>query len=203
VSLTNFNPGSFNAEASPPPPKPTSTRIFSIDDFKTNNAANNASPTFVQSANLNLADQTFKNARDEDSPMPSPTREEMDAKIAASEARGRTDIVRFEGKLETLAATLSGKMDAVQTSIRDADAYNRGTRSVIIASMFALAGLIVAIAALLVGMITYGDALFGRGMNVRDVVQAIAREQQDPQKRESSVPAALPAPSTSSKVPEK
>ena len=66
--------------------------------------------------------------------MPDPTREEIDAKIAASEARGAIDIVRLEGKLEAFAATLSGKMDALQTSIQNAAAYNRDTRSLIISS---------------------------------------------------------------------
>ena len=193
VSLNDINSDSLHAEASQPPSGPIGAKVIDFRVFaRPDNAANTASPTVVQSGSR----ETVRNVRDEVSPMPDPTREEIDAKIAASEARGRIDIVRFEGKLETFAATLSGKMDALQTSTRDAAAYNRGTRSVIIASAFALAALIV-------GMATYGDALFGRGMNVRDLVQAIAREQQEIQKRESPAPVVPPGPSTPSKIPEK
>jgi hypothetical protein len=164
--------------------------------MKPDNAANTAGPSVAQSADGTTLGDAFGDVRDEDHVMPDPTREEIDAKIAASEARGRTDIVRFEGKLETFAATLSGKMDALQTSIQVAAAYNRGTRSVIIASAFALAALIV-------GMATYGDALFGRGMNVRDVVQAVVREQQEIQKRDSPPSVPNTGPATPSKSPEK
>jgi hypothetical protein len=37
----------------------------------------------------------------------------------------------------------------------------------------------ISISILLVALATYGDALFGRGMNVRDVVHAVITEQQE------------------------
>jgi hypothetical protein len=195
MPLNNINPSNLRAEASLAPQKPISAAVVNLSAFaKTNNAANTAAPAVAESATLKTLGNTV---RYEDIRMPDPTREEIDAKIAASEARGAIDIVRLEGKLEAFAATLSGKMDALQTSIQNAAAYNRDTRSLIIASAFALAALIV-------GMATYGDALFGRGMNVRDVVQAVVHEQQESQKREFQPPTPATAPpSAPTKTPEK
>jgi hypothetical protein len=106
-----------------------------------------------------------------------PTEGELtDAKIAASEARGETNIARLEGKIDTLTATIVGKLDAVSEKMSADHEYNRTTRWVMV-------GLAVAICALIVGMATYGDALFGRGMNVRDLVNAVVKEQQDAAKK--------------------
>jgi hypothetical protein len=41
-------------------------------------------------------------------------------------------------------------------------------------------------------MATYGDALFGRGMNVRDVVQSVIKEQQEMLQRRDEAPPAPP-----------
>jgi hypothetical protein len=62
--------------------------------------------------NAELSDATQpKNVPDkQDLSMSDPTREEIQAQIAASEARGDTRIVRLEGKLETMQAALSGKL---------------------------------------------------------------------------------------------
>ena len=87
------------------------------------------------------------------------TRGEMDAKIDVASARAQTDLARLEGKLETLTATLVGKLDTVTEKISADHEYNRNTRWVIV-------GLAAALAALIVGMATYGDAMFGRGMDV-------------------------------------
>jgi len=107
--------------------------------------------------------------------MNDPTREEINAVIKASEAGTVTKIARLEGKIDTLAAMLVGRLDALRDDIRKSDKYNHTTRWMLFATF--LAG-IFAIAALIVGMATDGDALFGRGMNVRDVVQSVIKEQQ-------------------------
>jgi hypothetical protein len=135
--------------------------------------------------------------------MSDPTREEIGALIGASEARNETKLTRLEGKIDTLTATIVGKIDALSNDVSKSDQYSHETRSVIVEMRsvivvtmitvgFALAGLIVAI-------VTYGDAIFGRGMNVRDVVQAVIKEQQEIQKKDAVSPSAtpvLPAPST-------
>jgi roadblock/LC7 domain-containing protein len=97
------------------------------------------------------------------------TREEIQAQIAASEARGDTRVVRLEGKIDTLTATIIGKLDAANEKMSADHEYNRTTRWVMV-------GLAIAIGGLMVGMATYGDAMFGRGMSVRDVVQTVLKE---------------------------
>jgi hypothetical protein len=105
--------------------------------------------------------------------MSDPTREEIQAQIAASEARGHTRIARLEGKIDTLAATVVGKIDALQNDLHKSDSYNRDTRLITIATIVAAA---IAVGGLVVAMATYGDAMFGRGMNVRDIVQTVLKE---------------------------
>jgi hypothetical protein len=121
--------------------------------------------------------------------MNDPTREEINAIIKASEAGTETKIARLEGKIDTLAAMLLGRLDALRDDVRNSDEYNRTTRWMLFGTF--LAG-IFAIAALIVGMATYGDALFWRGMNVRDVVQSVIKEQQEMLQRREEAPAVPP-----------
>jgi hypothetical protein len=104
------------------------------------------------------------------------------AEIAASEARSETKMVRLEGKFDTISATILGKLDAVSEKMTADHEYNRSTRLVIVSTV---AGVAVALAALVVAMATYGDTMFGRGMNVKDVVQAVIKETGD---RSSATP---------------
>lgn len=131
------------------------------------------------------APQIASQLKTEDAIMSNLTREEVNACIRASEATTETKIVRLEGKLDTMAATIVGKIDSLRDDISNADKYNRDTRWVLIGTLitglFALAGLILALA-------TYGDALFSRGMNVRDVVQTLLKEQQEIQRGDTNLP---------------
>jgi hypothetical protein len=112
----------------------------------------------------------------------------LDARFGQAAAETDTKIARIEGKIETAVATLGGKidaygvkMDALSEKITADHEYNRATRWVMIGLLitcsFAVAGLIVTMA-------LYGDALFGRGMNVRDVVESVVKEQQQIQERQ-------------------
>jgi len=96
-----------------------------------------------------------------------------EAKISAAEARTDTKIVRIEGKIDTAVATLLGEMKAIRDDVRSSDQYNRDSRFFILGSILAA---VLALAAIAVAMATYGDALFGRGMNVRDVVQTTIKD---------------------------
>jgi hypothetical protein len=94
-----------------------------------------------------------------------------DAEIAAAEARTDTKIARMEGSINTALATITGKIDALSGQVSD----QRRDRNLIIGTIVVAA---IALGGMLWGMATYGDALFGRGMNVRDVVSAVIKEQQ-------------------------
>jgi hypothetical protein len=216
---------------------PGQPRVVSIDTLRSpDNVANTAGPTFIMASQSKGPDALYvsqpggsfatnaspTSANHGDKLMADPSREEVDAKIAASEARSKTDIALFEGKLETLAATLTGKMetlqtsltgkmetiqasltgrlDALQTSISDADKYNRDSRLFVLGAFITSA---LALGLLIAAMAAYGDALFGRDMNVRDVVQAVIKEQQEVQKRDSTpIVPSTPAP-TVNKIPGK
>jgi hypothetical protein len=133
-----------------------------------NNASNTAAP-----ANVNIARSEEQFAAEaqgrteqdtralryvtyEDSPMSDPTREIINDKVAASEARGETKLVRLEGKLDLIMKTID---DLAGESKLD----NRATRSNALAIGFGLAALIVAIAALF-------PVFFGMGDRIHDLV---------------------------------
>jgi hypothetical protein len=113
--------------------------------------------------------------------MPEISREEIAAQIAAAEARSATSLARVEGKIETAVASILGELKATRDDVRQADQYNRDSRLVIlgaiVASVLALAGLVVSLA-------TYGDAVFSRGMSVRDVIQSTIKDYQATQPKQ-------------------
>lgn len=110
----------------------------------------------------------------------------VNAKISASEARGETKIARLEGKIDTAVATIIGELHGIRDDVRKSDDYNRDTRWVLFVSIVTAA---FALGGLAVGLATYGDALFGRGMNVRDVVQTAVKETVEQTKRDLNKPA--------------
>jgi hypothetical protein len=95
------------------------------------------------------------------------------AEIAAAEARTDTKVARIEGKIDTAVATLIGEIRAIRDDVRQADQYARDSRLFILGAIVAAT---LALGALVVSMATYGDALFGRGMNVRDLIQSTIRD---------------------------
>jgi hypothetical protein len=97
--------------------------------------------------------------------MPDLTREEIDAKLAASEARTDTKIARLEGKLDLVLS----KLDDVRND-------NRGIRANQWVIGFGLALLIVAIAALF-------PAFFGIGAQVKDLVDASVQSHLHPSQK--------------------
>jgi hypothetical protein len=117
--------------------------------------------------------------------MTDPTREEIKAEIGAAEARTDTKIERLGGKIDVLATTVVGKIESLKDDVFKSDQYNHGTRSALI-STFVVG--VLALAGLLVAVVTYGDTIFGRGMVVRDVVQTVFKEQQEIQKRDTIQP---------------
>jgi hypothetical protein len=111
-----------------------------------------------------------------------PTREEMKAQIDASKASMETLVTRLEGKIETLVATIGGRMDVLASKIdalgdkvSAADAYNRGTRAWVIGTVITVG---LALGGVIAAMLSYGDSMFGHGLEVRQLVQTMIKEQQ-------------------------
>jgi hypothetical protein len=119
-----------------------------------------------------------------------------DKKIELVEAPTDTKIERLVGKIDVLTTTIVGKIESLKDDVSNlkddiskSDQYNHDTRLVLISTF--IVGFL-ALAGLLVAVVTYGDAIFGRGMNVRDVVHAVITEQQEIQKRDTTQPPSSP-----------
>jgi hypothetical protein len=95
--------------------------------------------------------------------MAEPTREEIDAKIAASESRTETKLARLEGKLDLVLSKLDGGRDDATAKFDSLKDDNRSIRSNQWVVGFGLAVLIVAIVALF-------PVFFGIGIQVKDIV---------------------------------
>lgn len=97
-------------------------------------------------------------------------REQVQDLVALAEARSDTKLARLEGKLDLLLSETTATRREAEAARHEAS----GTKTTIIVTGIAT---VVALAALLMAVITYGDAIFSRGMSVRDVVKAVAEEQ--------------------------
>lgn len=98
-----------------------------------------------------------------------PTKDEMKAEIARSAAEVRTDVVRIEGQINTALATIVTKLDAISEEVKSSRSENKENRLFIIGTGIAVVGV-------LVGIMTYGDAIYSRGMQVRDVMKSVVEE---------------------------
>jgi hypothetical protein len=160
-------------------------KVISFSDYSTNTAL----PSYVIDAvsqnkpTIILPDDPAEHAQG--NAMSDPTREEIREevkdKIASAEARTDTKIERLGGKIEMLSATLGAKLDIVNQRLADHSKDRNLIIGTIVLSVISLAVLLIAVA-------TYGDALFGRGISVRDVTQTVIKEQQEIQKRDTVLP---------------
>ncbi|WP_201829640.1 hypothetical protein [Microvirga zambiensis] len=100
-------------------------------------------------------------------------REYIDLKLEAAEARTEARFVELNGKFDRLfdnIAAMRSDFDANRFEVR---ADYKSTRTTIIVTVV---GTGIALAALLVSVMTYGDAIFSRGIQIRDVVNSAVTE---------------------------
>jgi hypothetical protein len=103
------------------------------------------------------------------------TREEVDAKLAAAEARTDTKIARIEGKLDLVLEKLTNVGEQIRTTDAHGREDNRSTRANIWVVGVSLGILIAAIAALF-------PVFFGLGTQIKDMIDhAIDTHIQDTQ----------------------
>lgn len=98
-----------------------------------------------------------------------PTKDEMKSEMRASVAEVETKIVRIEGEINTALATIVTKLDALSTDVERGRNENKDNRYFILGSAIALGALFIAV-------VTYGDSVFERGMQVRDVVKSVVED---------------------------
>jgi hypothetical protein len=97
--------------------------------------------------------------------MTDPTREEIDAKIEASEARTDTKMAHLEGKIDLVISKLDSSISETRQMRADVKDDSRATRANQWVIFFGLAGIIIASLALIV-------AFFTLGTQFRDVIHA-------------------------------
>jgi hypothetical protein len=97
------------------------------------------------------------------------TREEVDAKIAASEARADTKFAQLFGKIDTSNAELKGELGKIAVRIAGVERSTGGLHTTIIVTAVAVVGVLVAI-------LTFGQQWLGIGLTTRDLVHAVAAE---------------------------
>jgi hypothetical protein len=143
----------------------TSPAEFPLGD---NDYAANSAPNVISFTRYH--DSSFSTPRSE-AKMADPTREEIQAQIAASEARGDTKIARLEGKLDLVISKLDGinvRFDDARGDAREARATahsdNIATRANIWVAALGLIAAIVAIYALF-------PTFFDMGSKMRDLVE--------------------------------
>ena len=115
-----------------------------------------------------LSDSLWQTDRDPLMAEP-PSREEIDAKLAATEAHAETRFAQLIGEMRTGFAELRGELRANNTLLMDEKAGRRVTNSLVVGSAIAIAALVVAIFAL-------GAAWFNNGVIVRDAAHNAATE---------------------------
>lgn len=120
------------------------------------------------------------------------SREEIDAKIAASEARGDAKFAVLLGEVKAMRAEMSGDFKAMSAHLEGIERSTSGIKSTVIVTGLTIAALVVAV--------IYGSwAVFGIGMDGRgtleSVVEKVLQRQSPVQPSASSQsPSAPPAP---------
>ncbi|WP_156648361.1 hypothetical protein [Methylobacterium sp. Leaf108] len=112
-------------------------------------------------------------------------REYVDLKLEAAEARGEARFVEINAKLDRLLESSEHSRVEIATARSEVRQDYRSTRNTVVVTTIATG---LAISALILAIMTYGDAIFSRGMSVRDVVAAAAKEQAE----KSQPPVSLP-----------
>jgi type IV secretory pathway TrbD component len=111
-----------------------------------------------------------------------PSRAEIEAQIAASEARSATGQTALLGEMRTSSAELRGEMRAgfaelrgeiakIATRLDTVERTVGGTKTTVIATGIASVAVIIAV-------LTYGQTWFGIGVSARDVIRATVAEMQ-------------------------
>jgi hypothetical protein len=129
------------------------------------------------------------------------TREEIDAKLAASEARAETRFVELTHKIEMIGVSISSLSSSINDSIRHGlalgdkdieslraavdrtnDEVQRGREETRTARQWVIGTTIATVAAGVAVIVTVWALArdeFGRGLQTRDVAQAVIRESEE------------------------
>jgi hypothetical protein len=126
--------------------------------------------------------------------MPPMSSDEMELRIAASEARTDTKFAQLLGSIETMKAELGGEFKALNARIAGVESDVSGIR-------FWIIGTGIAVLALTVGILAFGNDRFGLGVDLGTVADEAARravEQALPRQSLGTIDAERRVPGTAS-----
>jgi hypothetical protein len=111
------------------------------------------------------------------------TRSEITAHLGAVEARTDAKFAQLLGKIDVSAAELKGEIGKVATRLDGVERSTTGVKTTIVVTA-------VAVVAVIVGILSFGQQWFGIGLSTRDIVHATVTElhqqevaPQNPQKK--------------------
>ena len=143
--------------------------------------ANTASPYVYKNFRINsLPIYSYVDTFDDTSETPTeeegsakmsvPTREEIQATIAASEARGETKLARFEGKLDLVLTKLDDVKEDGRNIRKEVKEDGRNTRNILIT-------IGVSLALLIIGIVAAAPVIFDLGSRFRETVTKEVHDQ--------------------------
>lgn len=113
------------------------------------------------------------------------TREEIAARIEASEARTDTKFAQMMGELHAMRAELGGKLDTIGVRVDSVEKSTHGTKATIIVTGIAVVGLVVAIMA-------FGSQSIGIGFSASEIATTAAQRALSEQATRPAPQATLP-----------
>lgn len=114
----------------------------------------------------------FTKITNEDTTRKRPKVSEIDAKIAAAEARTDTKFAELMGELKLLRSDLSGDFKAIEARIAHVETSTSGIKSTVVTTGIVTA---VAVLGLVVAIFGWGSQMFGVGMTADSVAKQAAQ----------------------------
>lgn len=106
-----------------------------------------------------------------------PSRPEIEAQIAASEARGSTRLAEALGEMRTGFAEMRGEVrEGFARTNERLDAVERSTGGIKTTVITTVIGTGIAVVAIVIAVLTYGQTWFGIGISEREVIRATVAE---------------------------
>jgi len=110
-----------------------------------------------------------RSAQREQTKMADISREEIDAKIAVSEARGDTKFAELLGEIKAMRADITGQFGVLTARVEHVERSTSGLKAIIVGTGIAAVGVVIAVLA-------FGDQLFGLGIGASDIANAAAQK---------------------------
>jgi hypothetical protein len=138
----------------------------------------------LPAAQLRKASSAQPSAAENGNMASEPTREEIDAKLAAADARNDARFERVIGEMRTsqaqlkgeIAASLAGLQNELRGDFAALKASSAGKLTVILTGVSTTLAMLAIIIAVIFGLVSSGQQLFGLGSSTREIAATAAKE---------------------------